>query len=145
MEWIIGVGIATFFLGRWWNKRSCLKAFCEGYDDFSGLSWTAIKEKYQSFLSPMAPMDAASYALGLEYRLTFPSSHKALDIKEFFENSYKSGSITSTGTKIRKNGKGGSCISSLIDVDETLLDKMNVEPEERPIYHVYEEVFQDAP
>jgi hypothetical protein len=65
LSWVLGtvvvLALLAFIVSRV-NRRTCLKAYGQGIEDASELSWSGCVLRYRSYLFPMMrPMDAASY------------------------------------------------------------------------------------
>jgi hypothetical protein len=136
MNWIIGILIAlsiVFFLIAKLNRRSCLHAFGQGVNDAVSISWGDIIQKFNSFLSPFRPMDAAAYQRGLEYCLLSPEGSGWEDIKRDFVDSYKSGAITNEGTNIRRLGAKNASQHFNLRVSKELVNLIIENPELPPM------------
>jgi len=134
--WIIGIIIViaiVAFTTIKINRRKCLLAFGEGVVDVGKLPWKNIVEKYNSYLSPMRPMDAAAYQRGLEYALLSTQQSGWQDMKKDFSEAYSSGGITREGTVIRKQGAESAARLFRLRIPQQLEELIINNPEMPPI------------
>ena len=107
LQWLFGILIIIFifaFVTARINRRKCIFAFGQGVVDAGRLSWTEIEKKFDSYLKPMRPADAAAYQRGLEYSLSVVSESNLENMKKCFLDAYASGTITQEGSVIKKLG-----------------------------------------
>ena len=115
------------------NRRTCLKAYGQGVDDIGALSWQKIRERYKTYLSPMRPMDAASYKRGVEYALLSGKDDRWESMKRDFTQAWASGSITNEGTTLRAIGPKAALENFAPAVPDQLMAAILSNPNEPPI------------
>lgn len=113
-------------------------AFGQGVADASELPWSDIPQKYNTFLTPMRPMDAAAYQRGLEYALLCSDIADWQSMKNEFVEAYKSGSITSEGTLIRKMGTDAASDNFKLKISQRLKEVIASHPELPPQISKYQ-------
>ena len=98
--WIVVTFIALVFVVPRINRWTCLKAYGQGVEDAGTKNVEFIRSRFEEYVKTNRPMDAASYQRGVEYVVFGIMDWK--EIKKDFVYAYKSGSITSEGTNIRR-------------------------------------------
>jgi len=137
LYWGIGIVAAfaiLFYISVKLNRRTCLLAFAQGFQDACSLPWKDIKDKYRSYLRPIRPMDAAAYKRGVEYCLLRIEGDGWEKMKRDFNDSWKSGSITREGTTIRNSGADNAEKSFRLSIPEQLEELILQNPNIPPLH-----------
>lgn len=136
LPWLFGILTIIFvfaFITSRQSRRKCIFAFGQGVADAGKLPWSEIRRKFDAYLKPMKPVDAAAYQRGLEYSLSVTSESTLESMKKCFLDAYSSGTITREGSVIKKLGAEAASRSFNLRISPELAAMILNNPDDPPL------------
>lgn len=102
MSWAVAalVLIAVAIAVPYFNRKTCMNAFARGMRD-AELPFLDVAKNYAGFFSPLRPMDAAAYRLGVGFMARAIVCQDTVHPGEYFAAAWKQKEILNGGTAIR--------------------------------------------
>lgn len=125
------VVVGIFMLMSRVNQRTCAMAFVRGGQD-AERPFEAIVATYREYLSPLRPMDAAAYRMGVEYVAQSIFSQAQADPRAAFMAAWRSKQILQEGSAIRRDPSRAMARLRLA-IDPRAMEAMEEDPSLSPI------------
>jgi len=123
--------VGIFMLMSRVNQRTCALAFVRGGRD-AERPFETIVATYRGYLSPLRPMDAAAYRMGVEYVAQSIFSQAPADPRAAFMDAWRSKRILQEGGEIRRDPARDMAPLRLV-IDRQAMEAMQEDPSLSPM------------